>query len=151
MKNLKTSGSDIAAALSKAVSAHTTADKGARYSDLSGAHSHMRAFTIAAFIAAGMVSLSPKGTATAGKNPKSRLWAKLVGPRAVSHWGAKGRVKDGKLTTAGLNTIQDSLSGNTRGYNTDMETVKKFSAVIAKGGTVTIDKRTYKVATIVTA
>ena len=131
------------------------------YSALTSHRSHFSAFTIAALMVANYVTISAKGAPTAGKkNRQFSMLRGLIGASAWSHWNGTterliheaGYTDDDtgekfpqvqEITTNGLNCIQARLSGNGKGYNTDLPTVHAFRAAILEGGKVKIDDREY--------
>lgn len=113
----------------------------AKYDQLSANHAHMRGYTIAAFIATGMLSL-PKAGPRALKSGDAKRWGKIVGS-AKGYWSTD-RVKKGALTDAGLQAIAKSLKGEARGYSTTREIVAAFQKGITTGEPVTVGGVTYK-------
>jgi hypothetical protein len=129
-------------AAKKAVTTHATVGK-AKYADLQKNHAHMRAYTIAAAIVCGMLTVSKTGAPRALKTGDVKRWSKTVG-RAASNWRTTKRVDENGLTTLGLNTVQASLAGEAKGYSTTLETVNAFTAGLKKGGEVKVDDIAYQ-------
>jgi len=128
------------------VSAYTiTANSKAPYKVLQSDHSAFRAHTIAAFIVGNAMTLSAAGTpGNATGKPQAGLIEGLI-RSAYKNWIKLGRLDDnGALTVKGKNEITASFAGTTRGYNTTIDTVKAIAAVMAKGGKVEINGRTYE-------
>ena len=146
MKDLlsKTTGADIQKALNKAIELHTTFKTGGRYHDLQKNHSDMRAFTIAAFVVSGMVSLSAKtNIPSAGKKPLFKRFNKITG--GLPAWN-KERIAAGKITKAGIAEIDASLKGQKKSRSCTREAVDAFVRGIETGEDVTVEKRVYKMA-----
>lgn len=109
-----------------------------RYSQIQANRKAFSAYTIAALQVAGMIALSEKGAPIAKKG-NFQLFGYIVGNTAKSHWAASGRIEGGQVSAAGLNEIQARLTGQTRGYNTDLSYVKEFAHAMQKGGTVEVN------------
>ena len=142
MKGLlnKPTGEQVQKAL--ALELHTTYLTGGRYQEIQKNHSDMRAFTIAAFIAAGMINLSAKtSVVTAGKNPMIKRFNKITG--GLPAWN-KERIADGKITKKGIDEIDASLKGQRKSRSCTRQNVDLFLKGIQTGADVKIEKRVYK-------
>ena len=123
----------------------TRGGKSQRYAELQHNRRAFSAYTIASAIVSGLVKLSAKGLITKGDRPQVALFGALVGTTARNHWRKAKRLDDGGFTVAGLNEVNARLQGATRGYNTDMDTVKALMAAIEKGATIEISGAKYAI------
>jgi hypothetical protein len=103
---------------------------------------HFAAYTIAGMAVAGLVKLN-KASVTASKGGNLTFLRMVIGKVATGHWRKAGRIDDNGITVAGLNEIAARLAGKSRGYNTDMETVRAMHKAMTQGGRHTIGKQRY--------
>ena len=129
------------------------------YKELTAHRAHFSAWIIAAMLVSDYINISVKGAPTKSqKKSQHSMLRGLVGATAWGHWNRTERMEhegaytddSGKkikavaeVTTAGLNAIQARLSGNGKGYNTDLPTVRAFEAAMREGGKVKLDNKVY--------
>lgn len=108
-------------------------------------HAAMAAYTIAAFQVSGLLNLGKSGAPIQARGKAYPGLARmLLGKTAWGYWSKLGRIEEGALTVKGLNEVQARLSGKSRGYNTDLDTVRTFAAAMAKGGDVEVGGKRYR-------
>jgi hypothetical protein len=131
----------------KTVSAFTVApDRTGRYDPFKSDRALFSAYTIAALMVAGFLSLTAKGAPSKPKSkPQSALLRALIGPVAWRHWTVtRERITPDGLTVDGLNEVQRRLAGESKGYNTELSLVRAVKTAIQKGGKIDRNGRPVK-------
>ena len=130
----------------KAVKHAKVTDKDAPYRLLSGDKSLFAAFTAAAFIHAGAVGMSTKGTLSSRKGGDMAFWKKMVGPSASGYWKKQGLIDDGGVTANGLNMLSNRMKDDGGAYRTTVDKVRELVALLKTGGTLKVKGQEVSVA-----
>lgn len=113
-------------------------EPGKPYGAIKGDRAMFAALTMAAAIHSGLVTMSAKGAVSKGRGKGDmKLFAAIVGPRAVGYWTDSGRIADGAMDVKGLNELGRRLRGE-GAYRTTTEAVNTMLPLIQKGGTLTV-------------
>lgn len=108
-------------------------DRNGRYTRFMKDRKAFSAFTIAIMIVVGMAKLNKASVSKGGKG-NGKLLRLAIGPTAWGHWNKTERIADNTLTVKGLNECNARLSGQSRGYDTDIALVKAMVGAIRHGG-----------------
>jgi hypothetical protein len=137
----KAAGGQIEAAVTKAtasaikmIRSHTlAAESKTPYRVLTTKRDVFAAWIIASAATAKIIDITAAGAVREKKGGSMALFYALIGSTARGHWAKTGRTDDSGMTVAGLNEFAARLQGTSKGYNTDIDTVRALVEAQAKG------------------